>query len=245
MKTKWLYGFLIIWIVSWAPFSFAGTVEIVTFSYPPYMSESGTGLMDIIIKKAYENTNTRVLFKVFPRKRAILLFEQPHTQSLFLGERSYFPDMKAIDVRTILKFKTVFVYMKDSFADLHYSGFKDLKGKRVGVSMGSVLIPVFKEYGIIVDEALLENNLTKLKMGRIDFWHTVDTTAIRLIDEKYPGQRDTFNFLPDQTHTVDLIVKKGSVSEPAFKTFSKGYKAMVTNGEFQKIIRDFMSKNQR
>lgn len=246
MKTRWLYAFLILgMVVSWVPFSFAGSVEIVTFSYPPYMTSSGTGLMATIIKKAYEKTGTKVLFNVYPRKRAILVFEQPKTQRLFLGERSYFPKMKGIDVQTILEFKTVFVYMKNHFSDLNYSGLKDLKGKRVGVSMGSVLIPIFKEYGMIVDEALLENNITKLQAGRVDFWHTVDTSAIRLIDEKYPGQRDTFGFLPDQTHTVDLIVKKGSVSEQAFKTFSKRYKTMVTNGEIQKIIRDFMSKNQR
>jgi len=245
MKIKWLYAFIIMWIFSWAPCAFAETVEIVTFSYPPYMSSSGTGLMEQIIKKAYEKTNTHVSFKIYPRKRAILLFEQPQTQSLFLGERSYFPNMKEVDVQTIIKFHTVFVYMKDSFTDLNYSGLKDFKGKRVGVSMGSVLIPTFKEYGIIVDEALLENNITKLKMGRIDLWHTVDTTAIRLIDKKYPGLRDDFCFFPDQTHTVDLIVKKGSSSKRAFKTFSKGFKAMMKNGEFQKIVKEFMGKNQR
>lgn len=244
MKTKWLYAFFVLWLVFWPILTFADSVEILTFSYPPYMTSQGKGLMDTIFKKAYGNTDTTYSFKVYPRKRAILLFEQRQNQELFLGERSYFPDMTDIDVQTILEFKTVFVYMKNHSPNFNYSGLADLKGKRVGVSMGSVLVPIFKSHGMIVDEALLENNIRKLETGRIDLWHTVDTSAIRLINEKFPGQRDEFGFLPDKTHTVDLIVKKGSSSEPAFKTFVLGFNAMVKNGEFQKIVKKFMVKNQ-
>lgn len=244
MKTKWLYAFFVVWLVTWPTLTFADSVEILTFSYPPYMTSQGKGLMDTIFKKSFRNTGTTYSFKVYPRKRAILLFQQSQNQELFLGERSYFPDMTEINVQTILEFKTVFVYMKNHFSNINYSGLSDLKGKRVGVSLGSVLVPIFKSHGMIVDEALLENNIRKLQTGRIDLWHTVDTSAIRLINEKFPGQLDEFGFLPDKTHTVDLIVKKGSSSEPAFRTFVQGFNTMVKNGEFQKIVKGFMVKNQ-
>ncbi len=230
-------------ILACAPMAHAGSVEIVTFSYPPYMNDSGEGLMKEIFDAAIKNSGLSYTFKVFPRKRAIILFNQPEIQGLFLGERTYFPNMTGLDAKTLLTFKTVFVYLKNRYPHLRYSGLSDLKGKRVGVSLGSVLTPVFQKHGMVVDEALLENNITKLKTGRIDFWHTVDTSAQRLIARKFPDQAKDFGVIPDVTHTVDLIVKKGSRSEPDFRMFAKRFDTLVKNDGLRNIVKDFLEKN--
>lgn len=244
MKPSCLLFLIAFGIIGLSSLSWAGSVEIVTFSYPPYMNESGEGLMKEIFDATFKNSGSAYSFKVYPRKRAIILFNHPEIQGLFLGERSYFPDMTGLETKTLLTFKTVFVYLKNRYPQLNYTGLSDLKGKRVGVSMGSVLTPVFKKHGMMVDEALLENNITKLMTKRIDFWHTVDTSALRLIARKYPDQEKDFGFIPDQTHTVDLVVKKGSLSEPEFRIFVKRFDTLVKNGGLHNIVKHFLEKNQ-
>jgi ABC-type amino acid transport substrate-binding protein len=247
MKTKRRAFFLTLVIavtLAWPLGAFPETVEIFTFSYPPYMNDDGSGLMEKIFDRVFEKSSIRYTFKVLPRKRAIIVFGQPVTKGLFLGERSYFPNLEGIEYKTLVEFKTVFVYMKSRFPETVFSGVSDLKGKRVGISLGSVLAPYFTEQGLIVDEALLENNIMKLKAGRIDFWHTVDTSANRLIDEKFPGQKGAFAFVPDKTHSVDLVCKKGNDSEAAFLVFCRNFDALSKKGEIRKIVIGFMSKNQ-
>lgn len=244
MKTRWFIFLFLLGTILETPSSTAGTVEITTFSYPPYMNNDGSGLLPVIILKAFQNSGQTAAFKVYPRKRAVLVFEQPETRGFFLGERSYFPDRAGYDILTLMEFKTVFVYMKNRYPAMTYKGLSDLKGKRVGVSFGSVLIPIFKDNGMLVDEAQLENNIMKLKSGRIDVWHTVDSSALRMIDEKYPGERNEFGFLNDETHTVDLMVKKGGPDVKAFLTFVKGFKTMVKKGQLQKILREAAGKKQ-
>ena len=215
------------------------SVDIITFTYPPYMNPDGSGLMEKIFTRAYQGTGFSYSFKVYPRKRSLMVFEHAGNQGLFLGERSYFPGLD-IESQNIMQFKTVFVYMKDRFPDhLHYSRLEDLRGKRVGISMGSVLGPKFTASGLIVDEALLENNIMKLNSGRIDLWHTVDTAAIRLIGEKFPNRKDSFAFLPDEVHTIDLVMKKNSPSDTAYRLFVQRFKIMVNTGELKRIVNDF------
>jgi polar amino acid transport system substrate-binding protein len=242
MKTRWFIYLFLLGMVLETPALTAGTVEITTFSYPPYMNNDGSGLLPTVILKAFKYSGLKAAFKVYPRKRAVLVFEQSETRGFFLGERSYFPDQAGYDIFTLMEFKTVFVYMKNRYPAMTYKGLSDLKGKRVGVSFGSVLIPIFKDNGMLVDEAQLENNIMKLKSGRIDFWHTVDSSALGMIDEKYPGEREKFGFLNDETHTVDMMVKKGGPDVKAFRTFVKGFNTMVKKGDLQKILKEATGK---
>ncbi len=223
-------------IFLWPQLAAAESVDIVTFSYPPYMNADGNGILARIIGETTKNTGIRVSYKVYPRKRAVLVFNQRETEGLFLGERGYFPDLKNFEVFTLLEFRTVFVYVKASHPTLKYKGLADLAGKRVGVSFGSVLIPLFKDYGMIVEEAHLENNLARLKTGRIDFWHTVDTAALAMIGKTCPGREKDFGFLDDETHTADLMVKKGSRSTDAFRTMVNRYKILEKRGDIRKLL---------
>lgn len=236
MKRNSFPALVFLGIFLWSQLAAAESVDIVTFSYPPYMNADGSGILARIIGATTKNTGIRVSYKVYPRKRAVLVFNQPETEGFFLGERGYFPDLRNFEVLTLLEFRTVFVYMKASQPSLKYKSLADLAGKRVGVSFGSVLIPRFKDYGMIVEEAHLENNLVRLQTGRIDFWHTVDTAALGMINKTCPGREKDFGFLDDETHTADLMVKKGSRSTRAFRTMVKHYKDLEKRGDIRKLL---------
>lgn len=215
----------------------AQPVKIITFEYPPYMYGDGVGLLEKIFHRISLETGEPLEFQVFPRKRALMMFESPANQEIFLGEREYFPELaSSLEFLKVLEIKTVFVYFKNRFPTLKFSDFRDLKGKRVGVSLGTVYVSNFRTAGIIVEEAKLESNLLKLKTNRIDFWHTVDSAATTLIRKKDPTHEKDYSFLPDQIHTVELMVKKGSRAENDFKRIVRGFEIITMNGELQKIL---------
>ncbi|MBU1171363.1 MAG: ABC transporter substrate-binding protein [Proteobacteria bacterium] len=217
----------------------AESVKIITFEYPPYIYGDGVGMLEKIFHRIALETREPIEFQIYPRKRALMMFKSPITHTMFLGEREYFPRMaSSLVFLKILDIKTVFVYMKDRFPKFGYHEFKDLQGKRVGISLGSIYVPYFKAAGIIVDEAKLENNLLKLKTGRIDFWHTVDFAAMTLIKKNDPDHEKKYAFLDDQIHTVELMAKKGSESERQLKTLAQGLEAIIHNGSFNNIINE-------
>jgi ABC-type amino acid transport substrate-binding protein len=231
--------FIVIIIFSFAEQPLAGTVDIITFSYPPLMNDDGTGILSQLVTRIYKDTNVTPKFMVYPRKRAVFLFKSPDTDGLFLGERMYFQDIPTIQAQKFAEFKTVFVYLKNRFPKLSYTTLTDLKGMKVGISMGSVFRPMFESAGLFVDEAKLENNVLKLKSNRIDLWHTVDLAAETIINKEFPGRLQDFGFLTDKIHSVDIIVKRGSPSEKAFQIFVKNYSSLMKENKLQPILKDF------
>ncbi|GAB6097193.1 hypothetical protein JCM14469_34470 [Desulfatiferula olefinivorans] len=224
-------------VLIWGGAAGAEPIRIITFAYPPYMVGDGSGLFEKAFDHMARETGTAVIFEVYPRKRALSTFAMPENGLMFLGEREYFPDLEPeMAFLKLLDIHTVFVYLKDRFPDMTYRDYRDLSGKRVGISMGSIYTSAFKAAGLVVDEAKLPNNLLKLKNHRIDFWHTVDSAATLLIARMDPGFGRHYAFLPDQTHMVELMVKKNSPARGDFETLVRGFRIITDNGTFQTLI---------
>jgi hypothetical protein len=51
-----------------------------------------------------------------------------------------------------------------------------------------------------------------------------------------PGFAQGYAFLPDQTHAVELMVKKNSPARTDFETLVRGFHIIVDNGTFQTLV---------
>jgi len=224
---------------------FAGTVEILTFEYPPLMMEDGTGILQKILTEAAQTVGDTVTFLVYPRKRAMNMFEKTDTQ-LFLGESRYFPDMaSAVEAQKLLYARVVLVYLKERNPPLAFAGLEDLKGKHAGVSLGSNLTPVFEKAGIYVQEtATVENNIKKLNAQRIDVWGTVDVTAISFIEKHFPKQQDRFVIWEFERFPAEMLAKKNTPGDKMFQNLRTGFEHIVNNGKYKMILEEFYGKDQ-
>jgi len=247
MKNRRLSGILFAFflMMTSAAQSFAGTVEILSFEYPPLITENGTGIMERIVTEAARTVDDTVTFLVYPRKRAMIMFENTEAR-LFLGESRYFPDMSSgIDVQKLLYARVVLVYLKERNPSLAFSGIEDLKGKQAGVSLGSNLTFVFEKAGIYVQETgKVENNIKKLNAGRIDIWGTVDVTAITLIEQHFPKQGDKFVIWEFERFPVELVAKKNTPAEKMLQKFRTGFDNIVSSGKYKMILEEFYGKDQ-
>lgn len=217
--------------------------EIITFVYPPYTVGDGSGILEQIVDTVSKETSIRFSLLFYPRARAKIYFEEKKAGALFLGERSYFPSLsEELESLPLLHFRTVFVYIKKRFPEFEYTALSDLKGRYVGITLGSIYTEPFKKAGLIIDNAPLEKQIVKLVKGRIDFWHTVDVTAINMIEEYYPERSETFSFIEETNLTAELVVTKNSSVKQAYKKFCDSFNSMKKNGTYLKILEEYYGK---
>ncbi|MBW1870256.1 MAG: transporter substrate-binding domain-containing protein [Deltaproteobacteria bacterium] len=150
---------------------------------------------------------------------------------MFLGVRNYFSEQE-INAEEIFYFRRVLVYLKDQYPELHINNLDDLKGKRIGVVLGSSPIADFQAAGLIVDKTSKhESNIKKLHTRRVDFIYTLDLTAISLIEKHFPGQ-------------PSLIVRKNSLEEKLLQIFRTGLKTIIEDGTYHKIMEQTYGTDQ-
>lgn len=223
----------------------AKTLEILAFPYPPFLITAETGILPRIIGEAAQEAGLKIKLIVRPRKRAIQMFETDEFQ-FFLGENRYFPEqLSKLDVQKLIYARIVIAYLKSKYASFDFNNNKAVRGKTFGVSLGSNLIPVFKKRGWSVETVReLEYNIKKLEAGRIDFWGTVDLSAISLIKKYFPERQNEFSMWEMEKFSIELVSKKNSPLEPSFLKLQAGFKKSVQNGTYKKILEDYYGKGK-
>jgi ABC-type amino acid transport substrate-binding protein len=234
---------LLVIFLSSAVGSVAQTVEIITFAYPPYKTNDGTGLADKIITAALQTQRRSVEFRVYPLRRAIHNFRMGEGQ-LFLGLPSYFSELE-IEATEIVYYSRVLVYLKAKYPTLEIKSLDELKGKTVGVLMGASVSSMLESSGLIVEMAPgNENNIKKLRSERVDFVSMVDLSAIGQINQSFPGELADFGFYEFDRAALALIARKESQSETLFQAFRRGIKAIIENGTYHQIFEEFYGQGQ-
>ena len=226
---------LFVILISAAVAAASQPIEILTFQYPPYINGDGTGMAEKIVAAAFQTQGHSVKFTLYPSKRAINNFQKGQGK-MFLGSRDHFSEQE-INAEEIFYFRRVLVYLKDQYPELHINNLDDLKGKKIGVVLGSSQITDFQAAGLIVDKTSKhENNINKLHARRVDFIYTLDLTAINLIEKLFPGQPAAFEIFEYQLNAADLVVRKNSPGEKLLQVFRTGLKTIIENGTYLKIM---------
>ena len=234
-QTWGLATLLFLILISVAVAAASQPIEILTFQYPPYINGDGTGMGEEIVAAAFQTQGHSVKFTLYPSKRAINNFQKGQGK-MFLGLRDYFSEQE-INAEEIFYFRRVLIYLKDQYPELHINSLDDLKGKKIGVVLGSSQITDFQAAGLIVDKTSKhENNIKKLYARRVDVIYTLDLTAINLIEKLFPGQPAVFDIFEYQRNAADLVVRKNSLEEKLLQVFRTGLKTIIENGTYHKIM---------
>ncbi len=242
-QTLGLVILLFVILISAAVAASSQPVDILTFQYPHYINGDGTGMAEKIVAAAFQTQGHSVKFTLYPRKRSINNFQKGQGK-MFLGVRDYFPKQE-INVEEICYFRRVLVYLKDQYPELHINSLNDLKGKKIGVVLGSSTIADFQATGLIVDTTQKhENNIRKLYARRVDFIYTLDLTALSQIEKLFPGQLADFGILEYQRKAADLIVRKNSPEARLLQVFRTGLKAIIENGTYRRIMEESYGADQ-
>jgi len=214
------------------------SVEILAFEYPPFIKGDGTGIGERIVTAALQPQGYTVKFLYYPHKRAVINFRDGEGQ-LYIGIRNSFSEQK-IDCEKISYFRRVFVYLKKQYPDFQMKTLDVLKGKRIGVTLGSSQANELKDAGLTLDESTIpENNMKKLYAGRTDFFYTPDLTALSMIDKLFPGQFSEFGIVEYKRDSADLIVRKNSPGENILQSYRTGLKMIIESGTYHRILEDF------
>ena len=242
-KTWGLATLLFLILISVVVEATSQPVDILTFHYPPYINGDGTGMAEKIITAAFQTQGHSVKFTIYPNKRAVNNF-QTGEGKMFLGVKNVFSEQE-INAEELFYFRRVLVYLKDQYPELHINSLDDLKGKKIGVVLGSSTIADFQAAGLIVDTTSKhENNIRKLYARRVDFIYTLDLTAISLIKKLFPGQPADFGIFEYQRKAADLVVKKNSPEEKTLQVFRTGLKTIIENGTYRNILEESYGAGQ-
>ena len=210
-------------------------IEMLTFQYPPYANGDGTGMGEEIVAAAFQTQGHSVKFTLYPIKRAISNFQEGQGK-MFLGLRDFFSEQE-INSEEIFYFRRVLIYLKDQYPELHINSLDDLKGKKIGVVLGSSQIVDFQTAGLVVDKTSKhENNIKKLYARRVDVIYTLDLTGTSLIEKLFPGRPADFEIFEYQRNAADLVVRKNSFGDKILQTFRTGLKTIIENGTYHKIM---------
>lgn len=222
-------------------------VEILTFAYSPYMEEDGTGILPRMIREAGGGKLPQPVFRVYPRKRALQMFlKEGQGDLLFLGESRYFPELAGqVAAIPLLKARMVMAYRRAAFPDFSASDLEDFKGYRIASSLGSHFSGIFREKGMVVEESKMDNNLRKLMAGRVDFWHTVDITALEMIARQFPGRDAGFGFWEHRPYfVIELLARRGGEGMAFLGKFEEAFQAFKARGGDLAILEDYYGKGR-
>lgn len=215
--------------------------EIISFEYPPYLDFDNKGIFANINDEINSVSEEEFSVTPLPRKRAVQLFEK-QKNLIFIGEKRYFRGKdKYLRSCPIMESGLVLVYLKSRQEELSFSDIEDLKGKKVGVSLGSNLTPVFTDKGIIVEEwSRLEGNIKKLDFERIDYWGTTDITASALINRYFKNQKDKFVVQGfSKPFVIEAVAWKDSEGDKMLDIYCRALGKLKKNGRLEKIIGNF------
>ena len=191
------YCALVLFLLSFASFSNAETLEFVFSDFPPFeYTENGasTGINKEIIEEACSRLDLTPVFIQLPWKRALQYAKEGSANAVFSlfknDERMRYYNFPEENINTV---RMVLITNRES--NIEINSIEDMKGKRVGIYLGSSYGEKFDATDQILKDPATTNEslLRKQAVKRTDF---------AIIDErvakywcKQIGMEDTFRIL--------------------------------------------------
>ncbi|WP_108650499.1 substrate-binding periplasmic protein [Dongshaea marina] len=230
---------ILILALSWsAGITAAGnTVRIASGDYPPYLSKTlpNQGLLSHIVTSAFGTQELKVEYGYFPWKRTAKLVKMGlwdaspgWVWSQQRAEDYWFSD-------TIVVGEGVFFYKKSTASkQFEWSGFKELHGLRVGMTLGYYYgkdLERARKNGVIK----VSNHKTDLEIlmsllaGKIDLAPLDRCVGLYLIDKHFPDKKEILTFAdkPFQTNEYKMIFHKiNQDSQGLREKFNQGLQSL-------------------
>lgn len=235
-----VFGFALT-LVGSLSFASEKTLEIVADNYPPYYGEDlpNGGVLTEIIVEAFRRTGYELKIKWVPWKRAVEGAKAGKYDGIYTlwyrDERTaWFAYSDPIPPASETGF------YKSREKDISFETFEDLKPYTIGVGRGYVRPPGFDEASLTTSLAKDdEENLRKLRKGRVDLALTDKIVAKYIIDTNMPDAISDLEWLPPALHVETnhfAISRKAKDFNMKLADFNRGLTALVADGTLQAII---------
>lgn len=209
------------------------TVRLTNGEWAPYLSEKmpDYGTASKVVTDAFKAVGIDVKYGFFPWKRAFKIAENGKWDGSVIWSKAAKREKTFYySKEPVLNLKTVFFYKKGS--GFKYTKMADLKGKKIGITLGYNYGPDFNEAvknGVFKTDKAPEDatNLKKIFAGRIDGFACNEDVGKKIISKIFPGKESMFETakVPLNTKGYYLILnKKNPANKELMKKFDEGFK---------------------
>ena len=236
-----------LFLLSFASFSMAETLEFVFSDFPPFEyieNGSAAGINKEIVEEACRRLGMTPVFIQLPWKRALEYAKDGSADavfSLFINDERVkyynFPEENINTVRMVL--------ITNRESDIEINSMEDMKGKTVGVYLGSSYGREFDAAGQILKEPATTNEslLRKQAANRTDF-AIIDERMAKYWCKKI-GMEDRFRILSftvteNPTYIGFSEAKEKMHGKCIAERFSAVLKEMKNEGYIEKINKKYM-----
>ena len=240
---KKLIFLFIFYSVSTAVFCQDKTFTIVTEEYPPYAgcSLENFGWTIEAAKAALELEGYDVYVRIVPWARAIHETKTGLYEGLYLAFKTEEREKYYLFSDPIAPVKTVFFKLKSR--KINYRKLEDLTNCIIGTVNNAAYSDKFANADFLNKEAVScdKTNLLKLAAGRIDLLagsEVVIKHKMKKVLSPDEISRIEVMYPPINVNYMHMAVSKNSAdAEQKLKDFNTGYKKIIQNGTYQKILR--------
>ncbi|MCP3922324.1 MAG: amino acid ABC transporter substrate-binding protein [Desulfobacterales bacterium] len=229
----------------------AETIKLTNGEWPPYMSKKMKhfGFASHVVEKSFANEGVKVKWGFYPWNRSLILAKTGKWDGSVVWTKNkerqkifYYSNAK------VLYLKDVFFHRKDY--PFKWNTFKDLKGLKVGATLGYSYGPEFtkaEKSGLIKTQRVKNDilNFRKLIKGRIDIFGITLNVGYAILKKDFnplQAAQITNNTKPYRTTSYHLIINnKSAKNKKLIMLFDKGYKKLESSGDLSKMEEDLIS----
>jgi ABC-type amino acid transport substrate-binding protein len=229
-------------------FGFAQNVELLTTAYEPFAGTKGNTMWCEIVNNAFAREGVDVKWTSYPNDRAKFLVSAGTNVAFLSGTLVVSQDEKPsflMNENPLIYLNVVAIYPKDKYATgLGIKSAADLKGKTVGVILGTGSVAVMQKAGATLDIANDKDLLVKkLISGRYDIAVVGDLVGLGAIQALFPDKADAYKYESVYSSPIDLIFSAKSPDSMALKKkFDSGIAKIKADGTFMKILAKYYPK---
>ncbi|MCP3922022.1 MAG: amino acid ABC transporter substrate-binding protein [Desulfobacterales bacterium] len=248
MKAKSSYFIVLLFLLSSTVFS-AEQVVIVTGEWAPYTSKNiqGHGFTAEIVSAVFDEIDIKIKYNFLPWKRCELYVLEGIAFASFPYHKTEEREKQFDFSDSIGESTWKFFYLKQKIQkDVIWKKLSDLKGYRIGCSLGNWYDKVFEDAGIvrILDYAPSDElSFRKLKAGRVDIVPTDELVGWSLIKRLFPQNVKDFGTVnkPLKSGKLHLMIsRKYPDASELKKKFNAVLKRIRQNGQMDKILNKYM-----
>ncbi|WP_434632000.1 substrate-binding periplasmic protein [Chromobacterium sp. CV08] len=247
------HGYLL-GILSWVAL-FASPVEAaprlkITLSnqeWPPYMGQDlpYDGILSRLVKEAFARGGVDVTYRYYPNNRTLQSARNGQVDGSFGWAPTPERKRDLLYTQPVLSARMVFFQRKDH--RLEWSRWADLKGARVGVTVGNFYSDEFDteaHRGLMAVDSAPDDliNLRKLLAGRIDLFPIDQEVGKYLIAHHFSPalgsqlEAQSRSFWSAPLHVV--IWRKHARGPELVERFNRGLKALQDSGDFERLLQE-------
>jgi len=221
----------------------AETITVAVGEWPPYTSQDNPDarLAQRVATAAFALEGIQVAYRYYPWKRCYVEVKEGRVVATLPWFHSEKRDQTFLFSREPLTHdKEVFFYLKRR--NFHWNNFADLKGYRVGATLGYYDTELLEQNGIPLDKVADEKlNFEKMAIGRIDVYATGLAVGNYLIHKLYsPATAALFTHDPKPLHednTFVMFSRRAPNAASLRDRFDRGLRALKASGRYAEILR--------